>query len=459
MRRTNSPTRAEASGDGFVNAPVIPVSTSSAQPGTASAAFGYRNFRIIWIALFASSIGTWMQNLALPAYIDNRTHQATWVAAMGFAQLGPLLLLSVPGGVLADKFPRRPWLISTQALQGVFSVGVAFFIAHDSSLYAIFGVQLAIGTFNALGAPAMQASIPLLVSRADLPGALALNSVMINGSRVIGPALAAGLIGFGVSVPQIFLVNAATYLFAVAGIAMIVIPHVRSQTTERGIQKLLSGIRVARSRSVLSRMLIGMTLFSFLCLPYIGLFPSIARLNFGIDAEGPTYKWLYATWGLGACLGGLACGTVFTRFDRRKLIVVSFRGFAVSMIAFALANGPLLAIPVGFFLGFFYFTAVTPMVTEFQTNMRDHERARLMSLWFMAFGGTVAIGALAFGPFVDWIGPRPVLYVAVAAAIGLSWWCDLVRRPAELLPDEERRDALQARNSTSFDEQGVVAGE
>ena len=439
--------------------PIIPRTTSTAQPGSARAALGYRDFRIIWIGLFASNIGTWMQNLALPAYIDERTHQATWVAIMGFAQLGPLLLLSVPGGVLGDKFPRRPWLMVNQGAQLCFAVAIAFLIAHDSSLLAIFLVQLGIGTFNALGAPAMQASIPLLVSRTDLPGALALNSVMLNGSRVIGPALAAAMIGLGVTVPQIFLVNAGTYLFAVAGIALITIPHVRSQSVERGMQKLLSGLRIARERSVLSRMLITMTVFSFVCLPYITLFPSVARLAFGIDAGGGTYKWLYATWGLGACLGGLACGSVLVRFDRRKLITFAFRGFAVSMTVFALARGPWLAIPVGFLLGFFYFLAVTPMVTVFQTNMRDHERARVMSLWFMAFGGTVTLGGLAFGPVVDSVGPRPVLLLAVVGALFLSWWCDLVRRPAELLPEEERGNALQTRNATSFDEQGVVAGE
>ena len=441
------------------NSGIIPSSTSTAQPGSARAALGYRDFRIIWIALFASNIGTWMQNLALPAYIDERTHQATWVAIMGFAQLGPLLLLSVPGGVLGDKFPRRPWLMLNQGAQLIFAVAIAFLISRDSSLLAIFLVQLGIGTFNALGAPAMQASIPLLVSRTDLPGALALNSVMLNGSRVIGPALAAAMIGFGVTVPQIFLVNAGTYLFAIAGIALITIPHVRSQSVEKGVQKLLSGLRIARDRNVLSRMLITMTVFSFVCLPYITLFPSVARLAFGIKSGGNTYKWLYATWGLGACLGGLACGSVLVRFDRRKLITFAFRGFAVAMAAFALARGPWLAIPVGFLLGFFYFLAVTPMVTVFQTNMRDHERARVMSLWFMAFGGTVTLGGLAFGPVVDWIGPRPVLFVAVVGALFLSWWCDLIRRPAELLPEEERGDVLQPRNTASFDEHGVVAGE
>ncbi|CAB4885687.1 unannotated protein [freshwater metagenome] len=430
-----------------------------ARPGTAGAALGYRDFRILWIGLFASNIGTWMQNLALPAYIDARTHRATWVAIMGFAQLGPLLLLSIPGGVLGDRFRRRPFLITNQAAQMVFAVAIAFLISRDASLWAIFAIQLGIGVFNALGAPAMQASIPLLVSREDLPGALSLNSVMLNGSRVIGPALAAALIGLGVTVPQIFVFNAATYLFAVAGIAMITIPHVRSESLEKGVQKLLVGVRIARSRSVLSRMLLAMTAFSFFCLPYVSLFPSIARLNFGIPSSSATYKWLYATWGLGAALGGLACGSVLIRFDRRKLITFAFRGFAVCMAGFALARGPWLAIPIGFLLGFFYFMAVTPMVTVFQTNMRDHERARVMSLWFMAFGGTVTLGALAFGPVVDHIGARPVLAIGVVAALVLSWWTDLIRRPVGLLADDERREAIEARNAAALDEHGVGAGE
>src|SRR6185312_7574803 len=107
--------------------------------------------------------------------------------------------------------------------------------------------------------------------------------------------------------------------------------------------------------------------------PFITLFPSLARLSFGIDPESTTYKWMYAMWGLGACLGALACGSVLVRFDRRRLITAAFIGFAASMFVFGLARGPELAIPVGFLLGFFYFAAVTPMITVFQTNMHDHE--------------------------------------------------------------------------------------
>ena len=436
-----------------------PKTRTSARPGSIRAVLGYRDFRIIWIGLFASNIGTWMQNLALPAYVDGRTHRASLVAVMTFAQLGPLLLLSIPGGVLADRFPRKQWLLVHQGLQMSFSVALAALISLDSSLSAIFMVQLGIGISNALSAPAMQSSIPLLVRKEDLPGALSLNSVTLNGSRVVGPILAAIMLGVGVTVPQLFLFNAATYLFAMAAIVSITIPATRRYASERGLQTLLGGIRIARQRGVLSRLLVALAAFSFFCLPFVGFFPSVARLAFHIDSGSASYKWLYATWGFGAMLGGLASGTVLARFDRQRLITIAFRGFAVTMLVFALARSATVAIPVGFLLGFFYFLAVTPMLIIFQQNLRDSERARVMSLWFMAFGGTVTLGALAFGPLVDAIGPRPVLMISVVMAALLSWWCDMGRRPAGLLADEERSEALQAGHPTAFDQDGIVTGQ
>ena len=148
----------------------------------------YRGFRIIFIGLALSNIGTWMQNFTLPAYIDDRTGRPALVGLMIFAQLGPLLVLSIPAGVLADR-------VSKQKLQLTDAVRVGG--ADDrhrllrrrgtarcgrSSL-----AQLGIGIANAFNAPAFQASMPLLVHRQDLPGAISLNSAMINGTRVLGP--------------------------------------------------------------------------------------------------------------------------------------------------------------------------------------------------------------------------------------------------------------------------------
>ena len=123
------------------------------RPGTARAALSYRDFRVVWLGLFASNVGTWMQNFLLPAYVDDRTHSASLVGLLVFMQLGPLLLLSIPAGVLADKLPRKQLLISMQAVQMALTVVMASLVAADSALWTVFVVQLGIGTANALNAP------------------------------------------------------------------------------------------------------------------------------------------------------------------------------------------------------------------------------------------------------------------------------------------------------------------
>ncbi len=407
-------------------------------PGTARAALSYPEFRLVWLGLFASNIGTWMQNFTLPAYIDDRTHSAGLVGLLVFTQLGPLLLLSIPAGVLADRYPRRGYLVVMQAVQMVFTVVLAGLVAADAPLWTLFVTQLLIGVGFALNAPAFQASIPLLVHRQDLAGAVGLNSVMINASRVLGPSLAALLAMFGVTTSQVFLINAGTYLFLIAALMAVTIPDVRGQHTEQGWRRLLTGINIARHRRVLSRSLATMCVFSLFSLVYIGLFPSVARLNFGINATGSAYKWLYTIWGLGACLGALSVATFLHTFDKRRLVVIGLVGFAASLTTFALlrAVGP--AIPVSFILGFFYFMLCTALITIVQENMHDYERASVMPLWFMAFGGTVPIGNLLFGPLIDAIGARPVLIGGAAVALLLARYCDLRRLPAsDFLPPDE----------------------
>jgi MFS family permease len=430
------------------------------RPGTVRAALSYRDFRIVWFGLFASSIGTWMQNVALPAYIDGRTRSGLMVGAMVFAQLGPLLLLSIPGGILADRFPRRPWLITLQACQAVFAVVIAFLVASDSSLTLIFAATLGSGVANALNAPAFQASIPLLVHRRDLQGAISLNATMINGSRVIGPAIAAVLAARGLTAPHLFLINAATFAFVIAALAVVHIPMVRASGTEQGWRRLLSGVRIARERPVLGRLIATMVLFSFFCLPYVGLFPTVARMAFGLDPEGPTFKWLYATWGLGACLGALANGTVLSRVDKRRLIPVGLTAFGVFLLGFAVTTGPGLAFPLGFCLGFAYFGTTTAMLTVVQGHMEDHERARVMALWFMAFGGTVPLGNLAFGPVMDHIGPRWILGGGAVVAVLLARSCTLARleRGGRSAFRDRTRHTLEAGDPAALDEHGITAG-
>jgi MFS family permease len=400
------------------------------RPGTARAAFSYRDFRWIWIGLFASNIGTWMQNFTLPAYVEERTGSAALVGLLVFTQLGPLLVLSIPAGVLADRFPRRPYLIVMQAIQAMFSAVLAVLVGFDSPLWTLMACSLVIGIGNALNAPAFQASVPLLVDRRDLAGAVALNSVMINGSRVIGPLLAAVLSIVGVSTAGLFAVNAVTYLFLIAAILVVHIPDVRGRFAEVGWRRLLTGINIARSRPVLARTLLTMTIFSMVCLVFVGLFPSVAARNFAIDVDGAGYKLLYTVFGVGACLGALSVGTVLAHIDRRRLWVYGLWLFAASLAAFAAVRSLGGAFPVAFVLGFAYFLAATALITIFQENLADTERASVMPLWFMAFGGSIPLGNLVFGPIIDAIGARWVLGIGAVTALWLAWWCDLRRMPA-----------------------------
>ena len=412
----------------------------------------------MWIGSFASNIGTWMQNVVLPAYIFQRTGKASIVALLVFAQLGPLLILAIPGGVIADRFDRRRWLMAMQTVQLVFSAALAPLAANDAPIWALFMVQMGVGIGNALNMPAWSAALPTLVSREDLAGAISLNSTNVNGSRVVGPIIVAGLSVVGVTTSEFFLINAVTYLFVIAALTRVHLPPPSTVPHETGRRLLTSGIRLVRSNRVSRRILLSLTTFSLISLPYVGLFPAIARLNFGIIPKSATYNWLYATWGFGACLGALAVGTIFVDWDKRRLIRLGFGLFAVSMTGFALAREPIGAFVSGFVLGVAYFGTTTSMLTVLQSRLHDHERGRVMSLWFMAFGGTVTIGLLIFGPVVDAIGARWVLLAGALWAALLWWWCDVAAIDRST-GYQEGGELLESGHATAFDEYGVVAGE
>jgi len=411
----------------------------------------------MWVASFSSNIGTWMQNVVLPLYVLDRTDSASIVGLMVFAQLGPLLFLSIPAGVIADRFDRRKWLIAMQFLQLAFSALLAPLAASDAPIWSIFLVALGVGVGNALNAPAWSAMLPTLVSREDIAGSVSLNSAMINGSRVVGPIIVAVLRSSGVSISQIFLINAVTYLFVVGALVRTQIPAPVKVQHAQGWRQLTAGVGIARRNPAVWRLLTTLFTFSLVSLPYVGLFAAVVRLNFGVTKNSTTYEWLYATWGFGACFGGLAIGTVFVQWDKRTLIRYGFAGFAVALAAFAAVREPIGAFLVAPLLGFAYFATTTSMNTVLQSRLADHERGRVMSLWFMAFGGTVPLGNLLFAPAIDAIGARWVLLAGAVWALFLAWWCDIERldRSAE----EGSRNPLQPDHTASFDEHGISAGE
>ncbi|MBM3816268.1 MAG: MFS transporter [Actinobacteria bacterium] len=394
------------------------------RPGSARSALSHEQFRRIFIASFGSNIGSWIQNVVLPIYIYERTGKASIVALLILAQMGPLLLLAIPAGVIADAVDRRKWLMAMQVVMLTFSVVLAALARVDAPIWAIFLAQLGVGIGGALNMPAWSALLPSLLPHADLPGAMSLNSTLINGSRVVGPILVALFTPLGAEAWHFFAFNALTYLLVVWALSRTATPRHTADDT-RGWQRFTFAFRVARDRPAVCRLILTLALYSLISLPYIGLFPAVAEMNFGIDGSTATYKWLYAVWALGAALGGLALGTLFVGRDPRVLIRFGFAANAVAMLAFAASRSAVPAFVAGFALGVSYFFTTTAMSTVMQSRLAPHERGRTMALWFMSFGGTVPIGNMIFGPLIDAYGTRWLLFVGAAWAVVLAWWCDI----------------------------------
>lgn len=401
-------------------------------PGTARSAWQHPLFRRIWLGALVSNMGTWMQNAGLGAFAFSLTSSETFVSVVTFAQLGPLLLFTLLGGMLADAIDRRRLLLIVAWEQLAFSGLLAWVVAQpDPSKVVIVAVVLAIGIGQAIHAPTFSALLPVLVPRRDLPGAVSLQSVNMNASRVVGPAIGGIIIGtFGISAA--FLVNAASYLVIIAVVWTARFPPVPpSPGQETGIGRVLAGFRVARRDRLVGRCLTVMVAFAFFCLNWVPQMAAVAERNLGIDPLSAGYGLLYGTFGLGALLGALSIGTVLSGSPLPTIVRLGLAGFALTLSAFALVRTPGAAYPIVLLLGFCYFATVTSLSTVLQLRLEDHERGRVMALWIMAFGGTVPVGALVFGPVMEALGITPILLFSSAVALALVAWADLRPRPGD----------------------------
>jgi len=400
-------------------------------PGTARAALSYPVFRRVFIGALLSNIGSWMQNVVLGAYGYSLTHSATFVSLLAFAQLIPLMVLSVVGGALADRFDRKWLIILVSVEQTAFALGIAWLTRSPSpSQWLLLFFVLAMGIGQAVYAPAYSSVMPELVEERDLVGAVALNSVNMNLSRVVGPAIGSLVYArFGVS--WVFVGNAVSYLFIIGALLTVVVPAVIPRPDEpQGLRRLLGGFVVARHDHVVGRCLTTMTLFSLFSLAFVVQMPTLAERNLGIDPAHTTYGLFYATFGVGAVVGALSIGTFLSQRPLERVVRVGLGGFAVFMTGLALVRSVPLAFPIVFVVGFFYFATVTSLSTVLQQRLDNRVRGRVMALWIMAFGGTVAIGGLVAGPVIDATSVTFVLLVGAGVAALLVPFADLSDRAA-----------------------------
>jgi MFS family permease len=399
--------------------------------GTAISALRHRTFRIVFFGAFASNIGTWMQNVVLGAYAYDITRSSTFVGVIIFAQLGPALLLAMVGGLIADKVDRKKFLIILSLEQLLFSLVLAAVVRSASPSHVLLvATVVMVGVGSAMFGPAYSAILPALVRRSDLPGAISLNSAQMNASRVIGPVI--GGVAFHYIGPAwVFVGNAATYLFVVAALLVVTLP-MAPQATQHASRwrELTAGITTARADRVVGRCLVTVFVFSLLALAFIGQMPVVAAHNLGIDPTSANYGLLYACFGTGALIGAISIGTVFARTSKAMIVRVCLLGYAAALTAFALLRTALPAYFVVAVVGAFYFAFITALNTALQSRLGDAVRGRVMALWIMGFGGTVALGNLLVGPVVSSVGITDVLIFGAGVALALAWYAD-VRVPRE----------------------------
>ncbi len=401
--------------------------------GTAMAALRHRTFRIVFLGAFLSNIGTWMQNVILGAYAYDITHSSTFVGVIIFAQLGPTLIFPMLGGLIADKVNRKMFLIVLSAEQLIFSLGVAWVVRgpHPSHVLLVVMVIM-VGVGSAMFGPAYSSVLPGLVGKADMPGAISLNSAQMNGSRVVGPIIG-GLLFPVIGPAWIFVINAATYLFVIATLLAVTLPLVAQQVTAKASRwrELIAGISVARHDRIVGRCLVTVFVFSLLALAFIGQMPTVAAHNLGIKPSSTSYGILYACFGTGALIGAISIGTVFAHTSKPLIVRVCLIGYAVTLTIFALLRTDIPAFFLITVVGAFYFAFITALNTTLQAQLEDAVRGRVMALWMMGFGGTVGVGNLMIGPVVSAIGITPVLIFGAGIALILSWYANVRSEPAD----------------------------
>ena len=255
----------------------------------------------------------------------------------------------------------------------------------------------------------------------------------MNGSRVIGPII--GGFAYHLAGPAwVFGANAATYLFVVASLAAVSLPALpRSTHGPSRWRELTAGVTLARHDPVVGRCLVTIAIFSLMALAFIGQMPVVAARNLGISTSSAAYGVLYACFGVGALLGAISVGTWLARSSKPRVVRVCLVCYAVALAAFSLLRTALPAYFVVALVGFFYFAFVTSLNTVLQTNLDDAIRGRVMALWIMGFGGTVALGNLLLGPVVGAIGITDVLLFGAFVALVLAWYADVHPRAADVV--------------------------
>ncbi|HEU4340335.1 MAG TPA: MFS transporter [Candidatus Binatia bacterium] len=379
-----------------------------------------RLFRALWIASVTSNIGTWMHEVGAGWVMTSLTTSPLMVALMQTATSLPIFFMALPAGALADIVDRRRMLLLTQTWMLVAAAALGAFTLFDlTTPWVLLVLTLALGAGAAMNAPAWQATVPLLVPRAELPAAVALTGMGLNLARAVGPAFGGAVVA-AAGAWAVFVLNAGSFL----GVMVVLYgwrrPAKNSPLPSEGVLSAIrAGIRYARHAPALRAVLFRIVLFvPFASAPW-ALLPVFARHEMGLDSLG--YGVLFGCLGIGAVGGAMLLPLLRRKFSTDSLVAGAIVVFAAITVGLALVRdfGWLcLFLVTG---GVAWITLMASFNVATQTAAPLWVRARALALYLLMFHGSMALGSIVWGEITEHLGiTAAFLGTAGGLVVGLA---------------------------------------
>jgi MFS family permease len=397
------------------------VSAREASGGSAVGPFRHRTFAVLWAATVISNIGTWMNDVGASWLMTSLAPSPLMVSLVQAATALPIFLLALPTGALADIVDRRKLLLVVSGVMAVAALLMGLTVlagAMTPLLLLLFTFTLGAGA--ALVAPSWQAIVPKLVPREELQPAVALNSVGVNISRAIGPALGGGVIvALGVAWP--FLLNAVSFLSVILALLWWKPPPSppRHLPAERFWSAMRSGIRYARASDPLKATLIRAVAFFLFGSAYWALLPLIVRQQLG---GGPAlYGILLGCIGAGAVGGAFLLPSLKQRLGPDNTVAAGTLGTAAALLVFSSLHEPVAVAAASMLAGASWIAVLSNLNVSAQVALPEWVRARGLSVFITVFFGSMTLGSLLWGQMAGLFGiPAALLTAAAAAVLGVA---------------------------------------
>jgi len=415
-------------------------------------ALRHRNYQLFFIGQLISLIGTWMDQVAESWLVYRLTGSALLLGTVAFAGQIPVFLLAPLGGTIADRHSRRNVLVITQSCQMVIALALAALtLTHVITVWEIMLLATFGGVVNAFDIPARQAFVVDMVSRQDLVNAIALNSSMFNGARVIGPA-AAGIVVAAIGEGWCFFANGISFIAVIVCLLIMTIDRPRASIQGSPLQNVMEGFKFVGGTGPIRALMLLLGLVSFTAMPYAVLMPLFADklLHGGPKALGI----LMGCSGAGALCGAVTLAMRKSIKGLGRWVAVACSSFGVALILFSFSRtlwlSAVLLVPVGFFV----MIQMASSNTLIQSMVPDHLRGRVMAVYSMMFMGMAPFGALSAGSIAHNIGaPWTVAIGGIISVIGGIFfglrWPRLRSTARELIVAQQMTGGAPAQETTS----------